>query len=114
MLHYHNLTPAQRKWVELVQIHFPEITSEITFTQINTIHEFFLGKRSEHKNYKVGMPTWLITNNSLKRGVYFFPASMYNNTDVPLTEKETQFRSELSESGHLDNFLNPKLYDETK
>ena len=112
MLQYHNLTPAQRKWVELVQLHFPEIVNEITFKQVTAIHQFFLEKRNDNKKYKVGMPLWLITNNAIRKGVYFFPVSMYNNTLESITYTETQFRAELSKDGLLDNFLNPKLNDD--
>ena len=113
MLQYHHLSAAQRKWVDLVQFHFPEITNEITFKQVTAIHNFFLEKRKENAKYKVGMPLWLISNNALKKGVYFFPVSMYNNTNESLTNTEIQFRSELSKDGILDNFLNPKLNDDT-
>lgn len=109
MLQYHHLTPAQRKWVDLVQLYFPEIVNEITFKQVTAIHQFFLEKRNENKKYKVGMPLWLISNNAIRKGVYFFPVSMYNNTNESLTNTEIHFRAELSRSGLLDNFLNPNL-----
>jgi hypothetical protein len=114
MLQYHHLTPSQRKWVDLVQLHFPNIVHEITFRQVQEIHQFFLAKRQENKKYKVGMPLWLITHNAIKKGVYFFPVSMYNNTLESITKTEAQFRDELVKSGLLDSFLNPPPNDETK
>ena len=74
MLTWNDLSPARQKWVRLVQMHYPEITETITFKQIKEIHEHFLSLREEDKRYKVSYALWLIGNNAISRGVYFFPA----------------------------------------
>ena len=78
MLSYEDLTAAQKKWVDLVEIHYPEVMLQdnVTYTDIKTFHTFFVQKRVENKKYKCSMPLWLITNNAISRGHYRFPGSL--------------------------------------
>lgn len=93
MLQFKDLTPSRQKFVSLVELHFPEIKERgtITYKEIQDIHEFFVSKREENKNYKVSKPLWLITSNAIERGNYKFPAS-----DAAETTEEIQ-----SEWDHL-------------
>ena len=79
MLSYNDLTRAQKRWVELVELHFSNILDVskniLTYKDINEIDNFFRSKRVENKRYKISKPLWLITNNASARGVYKFPAS---------------------------------------
>ncbi len=81
MITYNDLTPAQRKWVALVEFTHPEVKDTITRTQVFEFHEEFMKLRAKDKKYKVGLPLWLCNNNVLERGVYFFPAEK-NTTAV--------------------------------
>lgn len=92
MLTWDDLSPARQKWVRLVQLHYPEIKSEITYAQIKEIHKEFSDKRSQDKRYKCAFALWLIGPNAISRGVYFFPAE----GNIPPNQPETtSAKSEL-------------------
>lgn len=100
MLRYSDLTAGQRKFVDLVELHFPNITTEITHTQIKEIHEFFIGKRAEHKNFKVAKALWIVTNNYISRGLYRFPGTNGLPPDiVDYSPQELAYRDELEKLG---------------
>lgn len=93
---YTDLSPAQRKWVDLVEIHFPEINDTITYKQLLEMYNYFLELRKQNKNYRVSKPLWLITNNAIERGVYKFPGRKVKiNKDF--SEMEMLYHSELAE-----------------
>lgn len=75
MLQYEQLSKAQRKWVDLVEILFPDMYSSdiITHSQLKMIHEQLVEMRDQDKKYKVSWPIWLITNNAITRGAYKIP-----------------------------------------
>lgn len=86
MLAYDDLSPARKRWVMLVEFAHPEVTDTITYQQIKDFHEEFLLLRDKDPRYKVGMPLWLIGQNAISRGVYFFPSS--KNTAPTVTKQE--------------------------
>lgn len=92
MLEYDDLSPAQKRWVDLVELFFPDIQlrGKITYKEIQEVHEFLLKKRDEDKRFKCAMPLWVITNNALSRGVYQFPASDVSKA-MTFDEKMEQF-----------------------
>jgi hypothetical protein len=104
MLSYEDLTASQKKWVDLVEIHYPELITRdtLTYADLKRIHTEFVGKRAENKKYKCSMPLWLITNNAISRGLYRFPASWLvfdeyvGVVDEPL---EIIYREELKRFG---------------
>lgn len=73
MLTFDELSTAQKKWVYLVEHFHPEVKDEVSFKQINEFHAEFMLLREKNKKNKVGLPLWLINNNAVRRGVYFFP-----------------------------------------
>lgn len=73
MLNYDDLTPSQKKYIDLVCLFYPSIDKTITRTEILAIHDFFMGKRQEDKRFKVGLPNWLINVNKVDVSVYHFP-----------------------------------------
>ena len=52
MLQYKDLTPKRKKYVDLVEIHFPEIAQRgvISLKEIESTYNFFYKKREENKN----------------------------------------------------------------
>ena len=74
-IEYADLSPAQAKWVDLVEILFPELYNDgiISHTELKVVHEHFVSLRATDKKYKVSWPIWLIMNNSVARGVYAIP-----------------------------------------
>ena len=104
MVTYNDISPAQKRWVDLVEIFFPGVKSRgaVTYKEIHEIHDFFVSKRAEDKRFKVSMPIWLITANAMERGVYKFPASDAIPDDEPAdidTELEQIYLSELARYG---------------
>jgi hypothetical protein len=102
MLTYHDLSKAQKRWVELVEACYPDIGDEISYQDVQAIHEFFASKRAENPKYKISKALWLITNNALSRGVYKFPRSDAVDAEVVLeidSELETQYKAELEKLG---------------
>ena len=97
MLTFNDLSTAQKKWVYIVNHFHPEVTTEITFKQINEFHNEFMALRAENKKYKVGLPLWLIGNNTIRRGVYFFPSEA--NAVAPIGTKKVPVKTAL-----LDEF----------
>jgi len=95
MLTFNDLSTAQKKWVYIVNHFHPEVTTEITFKQINEFHEEFMALRQKDKKYKVGLPLWLIGHNTIRRGVYFFPAEA--NISVPVSSKPVPVKTALLE-----------------
>jgi hypothetical protein len=97
MLYYKDLSPAQRRWVELVEAYFPRSDPQITYAEIKQIHDFFVGKRREDARFKISKPLWLITNNALSRGRYLFPASSVPQCVAAcLPPEEATYRQELA------------------
>lgn len=72
---YNDLSPAEKKWVNMVIHTHPEITDKITFSELKSIHSELFEKRKEHTMWKVSFPNWLIKNNKIGRGIYKFPHS---------------------------------------
>lgn len=103
MLNYEDLTPSQRKWVDMTVMFFPNITTTVSWQQVNEIHEFFLEKRKEDKRYKVGLPLWLTKENLVSRGLYHFPKNgNFLDSDIEIdTEIEQAYKAELKEYGIL-------------
>lgn len=101
MLSYPDLTHTQRKWVDLVEIHFPEIEGTITYKQVLEVHDFFTSKRVENKAYKISKALWLITNNKTGHGIYMFPGSKIG--DIPSETEdspaEIAYKEELIKLG---------------
>lgn len=102
MLLYIDLSGAQRRWVDLVELCFPDIGESITYQQIKDIHNTFTEKRKINPKFKISKALWLITNNATTRGVYKFPSSKVVDEDVITiedTEMETIYKSELVKYG---------------
>lgn len=101
MITYDELTPAQSRWMALVEYYFPDkvICGTITTSELKTIHEFFVAKRNEGKKYKVSWPIWLIMNNALERGLYQLPPRVTNvQVDPDIThEYYDEYVQELKE-----------------
>ena len=70
MRNYNNLTTSQKRYVSMVRIYKPELKNEITFAQLNELHNEFLKLRPK---YKLGFPNWLLVENRIDRGLYFLP-----------------------------------------
>lgn len=104
MITYDKLTPAQSKWLDLVEILFPTIyeCDIITHAQLKMIHDQLTELRKTDKKYKVGWPIWLITNNAVTRGCYKLPKEESKLVDVdpdvdnPFYEN---YRAELARYG---------------
>lgn len=75
MIKYDQLSRAQARWVDLLEILFPDFYKSdiITHSQLKMVHEQLLILREKDKKYKVSWPIWLITNNAVSRGVYKIP-----------------------------------------
>jgi hypothetical protein len=107
MLSYEDLSAAQKRWVDLVEIHFPNIldvtNGTLTYKDILQIDNFFREKRSENKKYKVSKPIWLITNNAVERGKYKFPSSTFGeiiDENAPVaSDMEVNYQNELKRLG---------------
>jgi hypothetical protein len=97
MLTYDALSPGQRKWVDLVEACelVDHGTKEITYQQIESIHDYLVKQRLANKNFKVSKPLWLITNNAVRRGVYAFPGSGCTLTNTNLSPQELIYQKEL-------------------
>lgn len=80
----------------------PEVEDEITHRQLHDFHHEFMQLRKEDKKFKIGLPVWLMNQNAIRRGVYFFPAE---GNEPPTTEKkvdtvlEEQYKKELEAFG---------------
>lgn len=102
MLTYEKLSPGQKKWVLMVNTFHPEIKESITFDQIHQFHAEFMLLRETNIRYKVGLPNWLIRENRIDRGVYFFPAEgeVYkdtsDNTEI-ISDLEARYQEYLVE-----------------
>jgi hypothetical protein len=102
MLLYTDLSGSQRRWVDLVEFCFPDISETITYQKIKDIHNFFTEKRKDNPKYKISKALWLITNNAMTRGVYKFPSSKLADEDAPMvedTEMEKLYKAELAKYG---------------
>jgi hypothetical protein len=103
MISYQELSKARKRWVDLVELHYPEIDKTISLQQIKDIHDFFTTKRTEDKKYKVSKALWVVTNNKVSRGVYRFPGSKseFEETETPIIddELETLYKAELIKLG---------------
>ena len=88
----------------MVNTFHPEIVDSITFEQIHEFHSEFMILRETNNRYKVGLPNWLIRQNRIDRGLYFFPApgSSYvdNSTTVEIvSDLEVRYQEYLAEYG---------------
>lgn len=92
------LSPAQKKWVFMVKLFHPEIKDRITFDQIHAFHLEFSLLRKKDPKYKIGLPNWLIQNNRIERGLYFFPAegNTYQEETEAVDELDMKYRDYLS------------------
>jgi hypothetical protein len=93
MLTYEKLSPGQKKWVLMINTFHPEIEDSITFDQIHQFHSEFMLLRETNSRYKVGLPNWLIRDNRIDRGVYFFPAE--GKVYVEAVDEDTEIISDL-------------------
>lgn len=75
MITFNKLSPAQSKWLSLLEILFPDIykNDTITHNQLKMVHDHLVSLREKDKKYKVSWPIWLISNNAIDRGVYTIP-----------------------------------------
>lgn len=73
ILKFDELSLAQRRWVELARLVQPQLKSSITLREIKDIHQVLFDMRKVDMKFKIGFPTWLITHNVIKRGVYYLP-----------------------------------------
>ena len=82
MKNFDELSPAQERWVVLVEYCFPAIyqSGQITHKELIKVHAQFLDMREQDKKYKVGWPIWLISNNAITRGVYQIPQKDFGLT----------------------------------
>lgn len=107
MLDYGDLSPARKKWVHFVEMFHPEIEQTVSFEQIKKFHEEFKAKRSIDPRFKVSMPLWLIGENAISRGVYFFPGTKNDSSQFLTTKNEkdsvyeTQYFAVLKQYGLL-------------
>ena len=102
MLNYTDLSKAQRRWVDLVEEYFPDISDTLTYKQIQDIHAFFTEKRKEDSKFKISKALWLITNNAVTRGTYKFPKSSIAEIEVETvidSELEVRYKAELAKFG---------------
>ena len=104
MLSYNDLTKAQKKWVDLVELVMPKMNKEyLSYDDILKIHENFTVLRSSNKNFKCSKALWLISNNSVSRGKYKFPSStsgdLKPDVEPVATEIEILYRAELKKFG---------------
>jgi hypothetical protein len=102
MLNYKDLSPAKRKWVDLVEYFFPDIKERgvITFKELNEIHAFLKEKRKEDIRYRVAKPLWLIMANATGRGIYKFPATEKNEDVVDIDPAlEPYYQTSLEKYG---------------
>jgi hypothetical protein len=88
MITFEKMTPAQAKWLALIEYYFADTykSGRITHAQLVTAHNHFLELRKEDKKYKTGWPIWLITNNAIERGVYQLPTQAES---VPQIDPDT-------------------------
>jgi len=73
MLGYSELTPGQKRYVDIVSILFPDIKTEIRYSEVLEIRDYLQTLRKANPSYKIGFPNWLLVNNRVDKGVYFFP-----------------------------------------
>ena len=75
MITFDTLSPAQARWLSMIEYYFPEIhaSGKITHDQLKEARAKFDELRTVDKKYKIGWPIWLIMNNSISRGVYILP-----------------------------------------
>lgn len=102
MLTYQDLTNSQKRWVHLVMTHFPNVGTEITYTEFKEIDFFLKSRRELDVSCKISKPLWLVTNNKLSRGVYSFPAPNIVPPVLPvsiLSEEESVYQMELEKLG---------------
>jgi len=100
MLYYNDLSPAQKRWVELVEMFCQDkiVEGKITHKGLKEIHQFFVEKRREDRRYKISWPIWLIMGNQVGRGVYQFPAPEIENDLEELVDEVTPIDPE--KEGH--------------
>ena len=115
MLQYKDLSPAQRRWVDLVSLFFPDTGSTLTYTELTKIDRFFFVNREKDPRFKISKPLWLISNNAVSRGIYFFPrdTAVYTPPDTN-TDLENTLHEELRRLDVLDVFLNPRIDDDER
>jgi hypothetical protein len=103
MLSYSDLTQSQRKWVDLVELTFPNTGEYLNYDDIKNIHAKFTELRVTNKNYKCSKALWLITHNSVSRGKYKFPSSLVydlqEGVEIIDTELEALYKQELMKFG---------------
>lgn len=103
MLEYSDLSISRKKWVHLVELFHPEVDQTISYEQIKTFHEEFKEKRSLDTRFKVSLPLWIIGQNAISRGVYFFPGTKNDSAQFLSSKKEiddmyeTEYQSVLKQ-----------------
>ncbi len=83
-LTYEELSAAQRRWVDLVEILRPDIKKKgvISSSEIKEIHEHLLTLREKDDRFTCSLPYWWIKDNSIGRGLYQFPGSAIVESEV--------------------------------
>ena len=101
MLGYSDLSPAQRKYVDLLEMVFPDVYNRgtITFREIKDIHKLLVAKREEHPGYKCAEPLWMITYNAIQRGTYKIPKRDEQSEEYQKNEFDLLYESELKSLG---------------
>lgn len=82
MLNYNDLSSGKKKWVHLIELIHPEVSDRITYDQITKYDAELRALRAKDSKYKVSMPLWLIGENVISRGVYFFPSDRFTYEDT--------------------------------
>lgn len=86
MLTLQELTPAQSRWLALIEHYFADVYSSgiITYSQLVEADAKFRELRKTDPKFKVGWPIWFITNNQTSRGIYQLPIA--SASDIPVDD----------------------------
>lgn len=104
MLNYSDLSAGKKKWVHLIQLTHPEIDQVITYEQIVKFDKELRELRKKDPKYKVSMPLWLIVNNAVSRGVYFFPGTENDSSNFLPEREKVDEKLELLYQNALKQF----------
>ena len=103
MLEFDKLSPAQERWVVLLEHFFPEVykTGEVSHKQLVAADNKFREMRATDKKYKVSWPIWLISNNATTRGKYHIPKKQTEEHDASIETHPfyAEYVAELKEFG---------------
>jgi len=92
----------------MIEHFYPEVyvSGKITHKQLYEAHGKFMGLRAVDKKYKVGWPIWLLSSNTVSRGVYQLPSPINVEDEedmLPLPHQDTpeyrEYDAELKDFG---------------